>query len=64
VRHDIALEEFKTIAVAAKMRKLKTMTSLGGAEMLISPHVVLPTLLILILIGLFLWNDRQNRNRH
>ena len=46
-----------------RRKELQTMISFGGAEMLISPHVVLPTLLIMVLIGLFLWNDRQNRNR-
>ena len=35
----------------------------AGNDFLISPHVVLPVLLILSLVVLFLWLDRQNRNR-
>jgi hypothetical protein len=35
----------------------------SALESFISPQVVLPVLLCVALIGLFLWNDRQNRRR-
>jgi hypothetical protein len=35
----------------------------SGLDSFISPHVILPALLCLVLICLFLWNDRQNRRR-
>jgi hypothetical protein len=34
-----------------------------AVDFFIAPHVVLPVLVCLALIALFLWNDRQNRNR-
>jgi hypothetical protein len=41
--------------------KVSVMAS--GLDSFISPHVILPVLLCLVLICLFLWNDRQNRKR-
>jgi hypothetical protein len=35
----------------------------SALDSFISPHVIFPVLLCLVLICLFLWNDRQNRNR-
>jgi hypothetical protein len=35
----------------------------SALDSFISPQIVLPVLLCLVLIGLFLWNDRQNRSR-
>jgi 4-amino-4-deoxy-L-arabinose transferase-like glycosyltransferase len=35
----------------------------SALDSFISPHVILPALLCLSLILLFLWLDRQNRNR-
>ena len=37
--------------------------SAANVDFLISPHVILPSLLCLALLALFLWLDRQNRNR-
>ena len=35
----------------------------SALDSFVSPHVILPALLCLVLICLFLWNDRQNRKR-
>ncbi|MEA3148973.1 MAG: hypothetical protein QOI53_4649 [Verrucomicrobiota bacterium] len=35
----------------------------SAIDAFIDPRVILPVLLCLVLIWLFLWNDRQNRKR-
>jgi hypothetical protein len=35
----------------------------SALDSFVSPHVILPALLCLVLVCLFLWNDRQNRKR-
>jgi hypothetical protein len=35
----------------------------SALDAFISPQVVLPVLLCVVLVGLFLWKDRQNRGK-